>query len=93
MKPQTLDVVLEKDQDGTWHYVHVAKGVRDAYKSLERRGTIAVTVTIGSSTWPASMLPWADGSAQISINKKVREKENLQVGRTLKLIIEPRKRD
>jgi hypothetical protein len=90
MQSQTIEAVLERDKDGTWYYVHVPKEVRDTYKELERRGAIAVTVTVGSSTWQASILPWADGSGQISVNKKVREKESLSLGQQISLEITPR---
>jgi hypothetical protein len=35
------------------------------------------------------MLPWADGSAQISINKDVRAKESLQLGDYLYVTLAP----
>ena len=82
--------ILERDKDGTWWYVHVPKHIRDQLKHLERRGTIAVSATIGRTTWHASMLPWADGSAQITVNKKVRDKEALTLGQELEVLIVPR---
>ena len=60
------------------------------FKPLEKRGTIQVTATIGDSTWDGSMLPWADGSAQVVINKKIRTHEQLELGRELTITIEPR---
>jgi hypothetical protein len=82
--------ILERDKDGTWWYVHVPKQIRDQLKHLEKRGTIPVSATIGHTTWQASMLPWADGSAQITINKTVRTKEALKLGQELQVRIEPR---
>jgi fructose-1-phosphate kinase PfkB-like protein len=81
---------LEQDPDGTWWYVHVPKDIRDRLKQFEKRGIIHVLVTIGKSTWDGSMLPWTDGSAQISINKGIRSKENLNLGDTLSLSVKPR---
>ena len=92
MKPQVIHTTLERDKDGTWYYVHVPKDVRDAYKQLERRGTIAVNVTVGNSLWQASILPWADGSGQISINKKVRDAEGLELGQQIQVEVVPRER-
>jgi hypothetical protein len=63
------------------------KKVRAQFKSAEKRGIIAVTVQLGNSVWDGSMLPWADGSAQISVNKRVRTKENLSLGDTLALTV------
>lgn len=92
MSSQILTATLECDKDGAWYYVHVPKEVRDAYKQFERRGAIAVTAKIGKNTWQASILPWADGSGQISVNKKIRDKEELQLGDQVKVEIEPRER-
>lgn len=69
------------------------KEVRDTYKQLERHGAIAVNVELSNSRWQASVLPWADGSGQISVNKRVREKEGLQFGQEIKVTIEPRLRN
>ena len=68
-------VKLEMDRDGTWWYVHVPKNIRDTLKQYEKRGIVPVTVIIGKTAWDGSMLPWADGSAQISVNKRIRDKE------------------
>lgn len=81
---------LERDQDGTWWFIHVPKHVRDQLKHLEKRGTIHVSATIGCTTWQASLLPWADGSAQITIKKSVRDNEALTLGQELQIVIVPR---
>jgi len=81
---------LEQDKDGTWWYVHVPKSVRDQFKHHEKRGIIHVTVTIGNTTWDGSMLPWADGSAQITISQKVRTNERLKLGSKLAVTVQPR---
>jgi hypothetical protein len=84
--------VLERDKDGTWWYVHVPKQIRHQLKHLETRGMIPVSATIGHTTWQASLLPWADGSAQITINKTVRTKEALTLGQELQVRVQPRTR-
>ena len=80
MDAVALDEVLLKDPDGTWFFIHVPKSVRDRWKPSEHRGTIKVTVTVGSTTYDASLLPWADGSAQVSVGRTVREREGLHEG-------------
>jgi hypothetical protein len=90
MEQITFTGTLERDKDGTWWYIHVPKHIRDQLKHHEKRGTIAVSATIGSTTWPASLLPWADGSAQITVNKTIRNKEALTLGQELQVLIEPR---
>jgi hypothetical protein len=90
MRPYVFHAHLQQDTDGTWWYVHVAKDIRDSLKHLEKRGIIHVSVTVGSTTWEGSMLPWADGSAQISVSKNVRLKEKLKLGDNLLVTIAPR---
>ncbi len=87
---QVFEAKLEMDKDGTWWYIHVPKKIRDAFKQYEKRGITPVNVTIGNTTWEGSMLPWADGSAQISVNKKIRNKEGLELGDTLLVNVSPR---
>jgi hypothetical protein len=80
MDSTTFTAPLERDKDGTWWYVHVPAEVRAGWKRLERRGFIAVTATVGGSRWTASLMPWADGSAQLVIKRPVREREGLRLG-------------
>ncbi len=85
----TIRAKPEQDKDGTWWYVHVPVEVRAKWKALEKRGAIAVTAIIGETTWDGSILPWADGSGQISVNKVVRAKESLSLGQELTIHIKP----
>lgn len=82
--------VLERDKDGTWWYVHVPRHVREALKHLEKRGSVPVVATIGQTSWEGSLLPWADGSAQLVVKKPVRTREGLELGQTLDVRVRPR---
>ena len=84
-----FEATLQQDPDGTWWFVHVPKKIRDEWKHLEKRGIIHVAVTIGRTTWEGSMLPWADGSAQIAVNKKIRTQEHLSLGDMLTVMVHP----
>ena len=86
----SFDAALQVDKDGTWFYVHVPAESRTGYKAWEKRGIIHVTVTIGGTSWEGSMLPWADGSAQISVSKSVRAKEHLALGDQVRVTVTPR---
>ena len=90
MESLSFTATLERDKDGTWWYAHVPKEIRQALKHLENRGTIPVDATVGQTTWPASLLPWADGSAQIVIKKAIREKEHLSLGDTIAVSVRER---
>lgn len=87
---ETFSGPLERDKDGTWWYVHVPAEVRYKLKDYEHRGIIKVVVTIGDTSWDGSILPWADGSGQISMNKQVRTQESLELGEILTVKIQPR---
>lgn len=67
-------------QDGGWHYVAVPQDFVDELADLADRGLVAVTATVGSSSWPTSLLPMGDGSKFIPLPAKVRQKEGLAVG-------------
>ena len=81
---------VERDKDGTWWFAHVPKAVRAKMKDHERRGHTAVRVTIGQTSWDASLMPWADGSAQITLKKTVRDAEELQLGARVRIEVVPR---
>lgn len=87
---QVFRAVLERDVDGTWWFVHVPTEVRRAFRHLERRGHVPVRVTIGGSSWAASLMPWADGSAQVVVDARVRAREGLALGDELEVLVEPR---
>jgi hypothetical protein len=87
---QSFEGVLERDPGGTWWFVHVPATVRQRMKPPARRGVLPVTATIGRTSWPGSLLPWADGSAQITVNKRVRAAERLEQGQTVTVRVEPR---
>jgi len=76
---------VQCDVDGSWWFVHVPQEVRQAFKHLEVRGFTPVQVTIGRTNWAASLMPWADGSAQIVIRKAIRDDEGLQLGQELEV--------
>ena len=81
---------LDRDNDGTWWYVHVPADVRRSLRAYEKRGAIRVDASIGQTHWAASLLPWADGSAQLVIKKTVRERESLALGDVLEVRVTPR---
>ena len=58
-------------------------------KSFEKRSSIRVVATVGHTSWEGSLLPWADGSAQLVINKRIREAEDLELGQKLQITVHP----
>ena len=68
------------EREKGWYYVSVPTGLSKPLLHLADRGLIAVTVKIGSSSWPTSLLPMGDGTHFIALPVKVRTKEKLSLG-------------
>lgn len=77
---------------GGWHYVRVPKKITKETKDLADRGLVAITATLGGSTWETSLLPMGDGSHFIAINAKVREREGVGLGDNVRVTFELRDR-
>jgi len=66
-----------------WHYVAVPTELSKPFEYLADRGLIAVTATVGDSSWPTSLLPMGDGTHFIALPAKVRKKEGLSPGKVV----------
>ena len=84
-------VVLFEKEKG-WHYVAVPTELSLPLGHLSDRGLIAVTATVGGSSWPTSLLPMGDGTHFIALPAKVRSKEKITLGDEVKVSYEVRKR-
>ena len=67
-------------QEGGWTYVRVAREHSEVTREQADRGVVAVTATIGQTTWDTSLMPMGDGTHFIALNKKVRNAEGIRVG-------------
>ena len=85
----TAEVMLFP-QVGGWRYVQVPDRLRDQLTVRAQRGLIPVTVTVGASSWPTSLLPKGDGTHFIALNAKVREAENIELGDRVRVSFVPR---
>ncbi len=70
---------------GGWIYIQAPLEYTELFKPFEERGLIAIHATIGTSSWKTSLMPKGDGSHFIAIPKKIRAKENIHVGNTIKV--------
>ena len=75
-----VDNVEFFDRKMGWHYVPVPTELSKPLEHLSDRGLVAVTATVGSSSWQTSLLPMGDGTHFIALPAKVRKKENLSLG-------------
>jgi len=60
--------------------------------TAERQGLVAITATLGKSSWNTSLMPMGDSTQFILLNAKIRKAENVIVGNHIKLLFKPRKR-
>lgn len=77
-------------QKGGWHYVMVPLKYSEKLKPLANRGLVAVSATVGSSTWRTSLLPMGDGSQFIPLPMAVRRKEKIALGDEIRIEFVPR---
>ena len=67
-------------QKGGWFYVSVPKKYTEMTKDLADRCLVAITATVGSSSWSTSLLPMGDGTQFIALPAKIRKKEQIELG-------------
>ena len=74
-----------------WHYVSVPTELSIPLKFLAINfGFIAITATVGNSSWETSLMPKGDGTHIIALPAKVRKKEKLLHGAEIEVSFEPR---
>ncbi len=78
--------------ENPWIYVSMPLGYTEMFKGEADRGLVAVTVTIGKSTWNTSLMPMGDGTQFIPLNAKVRKNEGIEVGNQVEGYFELRER-
>ena len=80
------------ERDKGWHYVSVPQTLSKPYEHLADRGLIAVTATVGATSWNTSLLPMGDGTHFIALPAKVRSKEKLALRAEVEVSFEIRTR-
>ena len=73
-------------------YVGVPQKYTEMFRDSADRGLVAVTVTLGKSTWNTSLMPMGDGTQFIPLSAKVRKAEGIEVGDRVELSFILRKR-
>lgn len=66
-------------QKGGWHFIRVPKPMTVKLAHKADRGVIAISATVGKSTWDTSLLPMGDGTHFIALNAKVRKNEKIDI--------------
>ena len=82
------------DMPGGWYYVPVPLELSKPLAYFANNyGFIAITATVGDSSWPTSLLPKGDKTHFIALPAKVRKKENLTLGAEIEISFEIRERN
>jgi len=76
------------EREKGWHYVSVPTELSKPLEHLADRGLIAVTSTVGNTSWPTSLLPMGDGTHFIALPARVRSKEKLALGEEVEVSFE-----
>jgi hypothetical protein len=80
------------ERDKGWLFVSIPIELSKPHEHLADRGLIAVTASIGKSSWLTSLLPMGDGTHFIALPARVRTKEKLSRGETVEVSFELRER-
>ena len=75
-----------------WWFVRVPKELSYPYEILADRGLIAVTASVGKSTWQTSLLPYGDNTHFIALPAKVRKANDIQLDDKISVTFEIRER-
>jgi hypothetical protein len=73
-------------------YVRVPKKFTEMTEEFADRGLVAITATVGKSSWKTSLLPMGDGTLFIALNAKVRKAEGIELGDMVKISFRLRER-
>ena len=82
------------DAKAAWHFITVPADISDDIEARQARGrrgfgSVAVLVTIGSSTWNTSVFPSTKlGAYVLPLKKQVRVKEGLAIDRLVSVALE-----
>jgi len=78
-----IDTVEIFPQKGGWYFVRVPKLITERLDHKADRGVIAITATVGTTSWNTSLLPMGDGTHFIALNAKIRKREHIELGTEL----------
>lgn len=77
-----------------WHFITIPKDISDDINQNfgDRKrgwGSLPIIATIGKTSWKSSIFPdKKEGSYVLPIKKEIRKKETIQIGDTLKFMLE-----
>jgi hypothetical protein len=79
-------------QEGGWHFVRVPPKYTELTRDFSDRGLVAITATVGKSTWKTSLLPYGDGTHFLALSSTIRKKEKISHGDEVSVVFRLRER-
>jgi len=83
----STNTVKRFPQKGGWVYVSINQTYTDLGTKKPKWGLVPATITVGSTTWKKSLLPFGDGTLFVSLSEKIRTAEKIEVGDTVTVIV------
>lgn len=68
-----------------WIYVPAPLEYTQLLKPFAHRGFVPVTISLGTSIWKTSLLPYGDGTQFIPLKASVRKQESITIGDVVSL--------
>ncbi len=79
-------------QQGGWYFIRVPRKYTELTKDLADRGLVAITATVGKTSWITSLLPFGDGTQFIALSAKIRQAEEINLGNKISISFQLRER-
>lgn len=83
--------IQRSDKPGGWWCVVVPSETKKALQPLFVGGNAKVMATVGTTTWPVTIMAMGGGHWMVPLKADIRESEELQTGQEITVTITPRK--
>lgn len=83
--------VVEKFPDtGGWHFVRIPPDVLEDLRGMAgKKGNIPIIAMVGNTSWPSTIMSMGEQQWFVALKADVRASENIQLGDSVALCIEP----
>lgn len=79
-------------QKGGWFFIRVPQKITEITRDVSVRGLVAISASLGTTTWNTSLLPMGDGTHFIALSAHVRVQEQLSLHDTITIQFKLRNR-
>ena len=83
----STNIVRRFPQKGGWGYLQIDQTYAEFGITKPKWGLVPATLTVGSTTWKKSLLPFGDSTLFVALSKRIRQAEKIEVDGTITVII------